>query len=298
MNLTVEERAMLEGKEGVATRKAMEIITALGEIYGAKRLLPVTSVQVSGVSYDNLGEAGLKFLAEMAEGGARARVLTTLNPAGMDIENWQELGISEEFAQNQKRVLDAFSRMNIIPTATCTPYLVGNLPHFGEQIAWAESSAVCFANSVLGARTNREGGPSALAASLTGKTAAYGYHLEDQRQPTFKVHVNLDIEGSSDFGILGKVIGEKSCLLKGNLVPIIEGIQSATLENLKSFCASLATYGGIALFHMIGITPEADNIEMPEDGFSINVDDFNEGHASLTDTSETEIDFVLSLIHI
>ena len=292
MKLTPEEQAMLDGKEGKATQKAMEIITILGEIYGASHLLPVTSVQVSGVSYDNLGDAGLEFLEEMAEGGGRSRVLTTLNPAGMDIENWQKLGIHEEFVKNQNRVLDAFARMDIIPTASCTPYLIGNLPHFGEHIAWAESSAVCYANSVIGARTNREGGPSALAASLTGRTAAYGYHLDANRQATFRVDVEADVEENSDFGILGKVIGEKTQSLKGNRVPFIKGVKRASLENLKSFSASLATYGGAALYHMLGITPEAESLEIPEDGFAVTPLDIDEGRISLSNTLETEVDFV------
>ncbi len=155
MNLTNQEQAMLDGEQGPATRKAMEILVALGKIYGANALIPVTSVQISGVSYANLGEAGLNFLAQMANGGGRARVLTTLNPAGMDIENWQALGISEDFAEKQARVLDAFGRMNILNTASCTPYLIGNVPHFGEHISWAESSAGCYANSVLGAQQPR-----------------------------------------------------------------------------------------------------------------------------------------------
>ena len=292
MKLTPEEQAMLDGKEGKATQKAMEIITRLGEIYGAKHLLPVTSVQVSGVSYDNLGDAGLEFLEEMAEGGGRSRVLTTLNPAGMDIENWQTLGIHEEFVKNQNRVLDAFARMNIIPTASCTPYLIGNLPHFGEHIAWAESSAVCYANSVIGARTNREGGPSALAASLTGRTAAYGYHLKTNRQATFRVDVEAEVEENSDFGILGKVIGEKIQSLKGKRVPFIKGIKRASVENLKSFSASLATYGGAALYHMFGITPEAGGLEIPEDGFTVTPLEIEEGRVSLNSTLETEVDFV------
>ncbi len=150
MILSAEEQAMLAGERGRATQKAMEILTALGTIYGADRMVPVTSVQVAGVSYDNLGEAGLQFLGELAEGGGKARVLTTLNPAGMDIENPEKLGIAPEFAQKQADVLAAFARMNIITTCTCTPYLAGNVPHFGEHIAWAESSAVCYANSVLG----------------------------------------------------------------------------------------------------------------------------------------------------
>jgi predicted aconitase len=163
MRLTPEQNEMLDGSQGRATRKAMQILVALGEIYGAERMIPVSSVQIAGVSYDNLGEAGLQFLSEMADGGGKVRVQTTLNPAGMDIENWHSLGIQPDFAEQQGRVLEAYSRMGVTTTCTCTPYLTGNLPLFGEHIAWSESSAVCYANSVLGARSNREGGPSALA---------------------------------------------------------------------------------------------------------------------------------------
>jgi predicted aconitase len=114
---------MLGGTQGRAVQKAMEILVALGNIYRAEEMVPVNSVQISGVSFDNLGEAGLKFLEEMADGGGKAKVLTTLNPAGMDIENWEIMGISQDFAADQKRVLNVFERMNIISTCTCTPYL-------------------------------------------------------------------------------------------------------------------------------------------------------------------------------
>ena len=214
MKLTTEEQRMLDGEQGRATQKAMEILAALGTIYGAERMVPVTSVQISGVSYDNLGEAGLHFLSEMADGGGKTRVLTTLNPAGMDIENWQALGISEDFAQNQLRVLDAFARMNVITTCSCTPYLFGNVPHFGQHIAWAESSAVCYANSVIGARTNREGGPSALAAALTGVTPEYGFHLEENRRPGLTVEVKATLKENNEFGALGMVIGQTAGTLQ------------------------------------------------------------------------------------
>lgn len=286
---------MLNGEQGRATQKAMEILTALGKIYGAEELIPVTSVQISGVSYANLGEAGLHFLAEMAAGGGKARVLTTLNPAGMDIENWQNLGISAEFAENQNRVLDAFAAMNIITTASCTPYLIGNVPHFSQHIAWAESSAVCYANSVLGARTNREGGPSALAASLTGLTPAYGYHLDENRQPTFSVAVTAKLEDNADFGALGKAIGERVQGSKGTggRVPYILGIDSAEVENLKSFSASVATYGGVALFHMDRITPEARLVAPPDEGFALSAADLQKARQSMIDLSATdEVDFV------
>ena len=209
MELTQEEKEILNGVQGRSAAKAMHILVALGTIYGAPRMLPVSSVQIAGVSYDNLGEAGLAFLDEMAAGGGRAQVLATLNPAGMDVENWQTLGISPQFAAQQQRVLAAFARMNVITTCTCTPYLAGNLPHFGEHIAWAESSAVCYANSVLGARTNREGGPSALAAALTGRTPAYGYHLAGNRQPDLLCEVQVRVEGTQAFGALGKAIGDR-----------------------------------------------------------------------------------------
>jgi predicted aconitase len=182
MQLTKQEQKMLDGEEGYAVRKSMEILVALGEIYGAKNLIKVGSVQVAGVSYHNLGDAGLEFLNELAVDG-KVRVLTTLNPAGMDLENWKQLGISPEFAEKQNLVIDAFKRMGILISCTCTPYLIGNLPLYGEHIAWSESSAVTFANSVLGAKTNREGGPSALAAAFVGKTPCYGLHL-DENSPT------------------------------------------------------------------------------------------------------------------
>src|SRR4030043_1950067 len=118
MHLTLKENEMLSGSQGKATQKSMQILVALGEIYGAERMIPVTSVQIAGVSYDNLGEAGLQFLSEMADGGGKARVLTTLNPAGMDTENWQALGIPAAFAENQERVIDAFARVGGMTTCT------------------------------------------------------------------------------------------------------------------------------------------------------------------------------------
>jgi len=292
MNLTREEQAMLDGEHGPTVRKAMQILSALGVIYGAGHMIPVASVQVAGVSFDNLGEAGLNWLDEMAAGGGRARVLTTLNPAGMDVENWQALGISPDFARDQMRVIDAFARMGIVTTCTCTPYLVGNLPHYGEHIAWAESSAVCYANAVLGARSNREGGPSALAASLTGRTPCYGYHLDENRRPTLTVQVNARLQDNHEFGALGKVVG---VLLEGQgqkPVPYLNGIRSASLENLKSFCASIATYGGAALFHMEGITPESGLYTPPSQCVTIDRAQIDAAIQSMRQTGAAPADFV------
>ncbi|MGB5912803.1 MAG: aconitase X catalytic domain-containing protein [Promethearchaeia archaeon] len=290
MKLTPEEQDMLDGKHGKATQKSMDILTTLGEIFEAEDMVDVLSVQIAGVSYANLGEAGLEFLSEMAEDG-KVKVLTTLNPAGMDRENWQTLGIDEEFAKNQNRALDAFAKMGIITTCSCTPYLIGNTPHYGQHLAWAESSAVCYANSVIGARTNREGGPSALASALTGITPRYGYHLDKNRQGEVLIKVKAPVKGTDEFGVLGKIIGDKLVEL-GKKIPYITGIPSASIEELKSFCASIATYGGTGLFHMERITPEFDKYPKPGDIiFEINQSDLDKARAELID-DHLEIDFV------
>jgi hypothetical protein len=287
---TSEEQDMLDGKYGKAAQKSMEILTTLGDIFEAECMVNVYGVQIAGVSYDNLGEAGLEFLSEMAEDG-KVRVLATLNPAGMDRENWQTLGIDEEFAKNQNRAINAFAKMGIVTTCSCTPYLIGNTPHFGQHIAWAESSAVCYANSVIGARTNREGGPSALASAITGKTPKYGYHLDENRHGEVLIKVDVPVKGTDEFGVLGKIIGDKLVEL-GKKIPYITGIPNATVEELKSFCASVATYGGTALFHMEGITPEYNKYPKPNDIIlKIDQDNLDKTRMELID-DDIKIDFI------
>ncbi len=284
MELTSEEQEMVAGKHGKAAQTAMEILITLGEIYGAKKLIDVTSVQIAGVSYANLNEPGLAWLEEMAVDG-KVRVMTTLNPAGMDLIDWRKLAISEEFAENQIRVVDAFKRLDVITTCSCTPYLYGNLPAYGQHIAWSESSAVCYANSVLGAKTNREGGPSALSAALVGKTPEYGFHLEENRQPELTVNIECEVKGTFRFGALGKVLGDRF----GKKITYITGIPKASVEELKSFCASYATYGGVALFHMEDITPNKVN-QIPDTIETVTENDMKKALGDLDD--DTEIDFI------
>ncbi len=175
LHLTPAEEALLAGSAGPGVQKAMQIVVALGRIYAAPDLTPITHAQISGVSYKNLGDAGVDFLNHWAAEGASVRVPTTLNPAGMELERWQEMGISPDFARPQLIAISAFRQMGVTPTMSCTPYLFpGIAPRRGDHLAWAESSAVVWANSVVGAYTNREGGPSALAAAIVGRTARYG----------------------------------------------------------------------------------------------------------------------------
>ena len=286
MYLTEKEQRMLDGEEGYAVRKSMEILVALGDIYGAERLIKVGSVQVAGVSYHNLGDAGLEFLNELAKDG-RVKVLTTLNPAGMDLENWRQLGISEEFAEKQNMVIDAFTKMGILISCTCTPYLIGNLPRYGEHVAWSESSAVTFANSVIGAKTNREGGPSALAAAFIGKTPCYGLHLDENRVPNIHVEVNASLKKFSDWGALGYSVGKKA----ENKIPYITGIKDAELDELKSFCASVVTYGSKPLFYMQGITPGAESRQLPKEKVMVEDGDIKEAYENIND-DVTDIELV------
>jgi predicted aconitase len=179
----------------------------------------------------------------------------------------------------------------VVTTCSCTPYLVGNTPLFGQHIAWSESSAVCYANSVLGARTNREGGPSALAAALTGRTPAYGFHLDERRRPTINVQIKANLTDTFHFGALGKAAADK---LKGlpPQVSYFTGIPSASLEQLKSLCASIATYAGTALFHIRTITPEAGLVEIPAETLEVKQDDIDQAVESMNDAADKEVDFV------
>ena len=253
MHLTREEEKMLAGEEGHATQKAMQILVAIGKIYDAERLVKVSSVQVSGVSYKNLGDAGLEFLDELARDG-RARVKTTLNPAGMSLTDWRSQGIESGFAEKQLKVIDAYKRLGVDISCTCTRYLAGNEPGFGEHVAWGESSAVAYANSVIGAMTNREGGPSALASSLTGRTPLYGLHLKENRVPTLAVQAEARLRLPEDFSAMGYFVGKEA----RDGIPYFKGIEHAGLEELKTLSAALASSGGVAMFHVAGVTPESD----------------------------------------
>ncbi len=295
MKLTPYEQSLLEGAEGRGVQKAMEIVVALGRIYGAEDLVEVSSAQVAGVSYKNLGEAGLEFLSDWAAQGARVRIPTTLNPAGLDLHSWHQLGFDAEFAAEQQRVLETFAAMGIPPSCTCTPYLVGNTSKLGEHIAWAESSAVSFANSVLGARTNREGGPSALAAAIVGRTARYGLHLDANRRARLVVEVRCPVRSFSDFGALGILVGQQA----HNRVPYLRGLDvsrlagSVGIDLLKTLGAAMAASGAVALYHIEGVTPESGepDIIVP-DAEQITIADLTPGYRALDQSGHFAVDLV------
>ena len=258
MFLTDEEAAMLNGEKGPAVKKAMEILVALGESFGAERLVAVNNVHMAGSSVLVAEEAGTRFVEDIRTQGGNFVTRVTTNPTAVDPTQWEAIGIPESDSVLQSRLTDAYAGMGANTCNTCIPYLVGNSPRFGEHMAWGESSAVVFANSVCGARTNREGGPSGLASALTGRTPEYGFHLKENRYGKFLIKVDVPLNDMTDYGTLGFFAGK----IAGQDTPVFTGIPaSPTLEELKALSAALAASGAVSMFHAVGVTPEAPTLE-------------------------------------
>jgi predicted aconitase len=192
-------------------------------------------------------------------------VPSILNPAGMDLECWREMGISEGFAQKQQEIIRAYEALGVKTECSCTPYnIFDDMAGFGDHVAWSESSAISYANSVIGARTNREGGPSALSAALVGKTPNFGFHLDENRVPVISITVEPKLH-DSDYGALGYIVGA----MIDDKVPIFELNSRPAKDDLKSLGAAMAASGAVALYHVKDVTPEADKYEMPPEKITI-----------------------------
>lgn len=240
MHLTRAEEKVLAGEEGHSRQKAMELLVALGDIYGAQRLIRIASAQVSGASFKTVGDAGIKWLEDMST-EARVTVPAMVNPLGLDMRRWRLMGVRSGFYRKQARIVAAYDSMGLLPVYSCTPYLAGHRPRRGQHVAWAESSATIFANSVAGAMTNREGGPAALAAAIIGKTAEYGLHLEENRVP--RVLVKLESVPEELIPLAGYLTGRAA----GNRVPMITG-SDMTIDQHKSFGAAIAATGAVSMY--------------------------------------------------
>jgi len=240
MHLNRNDEDVLAGELGPVKQKAMEILVALGDIYGAERLIPIESAQIAGVSYKTIGDAGLEYLTDLT---GSVVVPTMLNPMGMDRDKWRQMGIDEAFVEKQLAIIRRYELLGIDAQCTCTPYYV-NTPRKEAHLSWSESSAVSYANSVLGARTNREGGPSALAAALVGKTPDYGYHLDENRVPDISINIDFPVAGA-DFGALGYVVGK----IINSRVPQFSFVTPPSDDELKALGAGMAATGSVALFY-------------------------------------------------
>ncbi len=249
MHLTKDEERILSGEKGENYAKMMSILVKIGEIYGADKLIPITSAQISGVSYNTIGDAGLHFLNSLKD--VKVAVKTTLNPLAFDDRYLDTLQVDAQLFKKQMEIIKAYKNMGVKTTATCTPYYYDNVPKLGEHIAWAESSAVIYTNSIIGARTNREGAVTALASAIIGKTPNYGLHLDEERKATHIVELDFEPEGE-DFPLLGLLIGKE---VQGIPYLKIKG----NYDDFKLMGAAMAASGSIAMYHVESFTPEYKN---------------------------------------
>jgi len=256
MFLSRDEEQVLKGAAGEVLARAMKLLVTLGDLGGAENLVPIERAQVAGVSYKTSGDATLELLENLVERlpGFTAKVVATQNPAGMDLERWQEMGIPQRFAEKQLRICHAYEALGVTACCTCTPYLSGNCPQSGEVVGFSESSAVAYVNSVLGAKTNRHGGLDALSAALVGKVPAMGFLLDANRKGDLKVKVAFTPRHEADYAALGYYVGQR---VKTEEVPVYEGLRVVNLAQLKLLGAASAASGAVALYHVSGVTPEA-----------------------------------------
>jgi hypothetical protein len=262
VRLTDEEKRMLDGKYGKAVAMAMTILSKLGELYGAEELMPISQVHLDGCSFKAVGEAGLEFTEKMVDYGGKVCVPATTNPISRDMKRWREFRIPPAFAEKSRRLEDACMRLGAVPTWTCAPYLYGIVPRFGQQIAWAESNAINFVNSVIGARTARYGDFADICAAVTGRVPKFSLHLTENRRGEVLLKIKnprlFDFNDDSTYPLIGYIVGD---MAQGR-IPVIEGMpESTTPDHLKGLSAAAASSGNVALFHILGITPEAFTYE-------------------------------------
>jgi len=255
LELTAEEREILAGKLGEATRRALEYQVEVGRFWRAKRMVPVTNVHLMG-DIEVMGDGGLEFLREEVRLGARCRVDATTNARCIDFAHCDRLGQDPAEVAKEREIIQCMRRMDVVTTDTCINYQTGYQPHLGEHVAWGDTGTVIYANSVFGARSNFEAGPAALAAALTGRTPEYGFHLDENRRGSFAVRLEASLDDLADWGAVGKLVGESH--QNYFAVPVFHGYRrTPTADELKHLGAALASYGSMAMFHFAGVTPEA-----------------------------------------
>lgn len=257
VELSEVDRAMLAGSDGEAARRAMRVVVRIAEIQGAPKLIDISHVHVGGSIYT--GRGSLHVIEQLLADGAKVRVPTTVNAISIDRRQRQVPGMDEEYARSADRLAAVLEAMGCRPIFSCTPYVFPDTPELGQDILWAESNAIAYANSVIGARTNRHGDFMDVCAAITGRVPYSGLHLRENRLGTFLVKVP-DVPGPDPtfYSALGYLIGKEA----GSDVPVIEGIDHApSLEALKAFCSTVATAGAVGLFHMVGVTPEAPTLQ-------------------------------------
>lgn len=298
LSLTDLDRALLTGEHGPAPRMAMSILMRMAEVQGAEALLDITQAHIDSALY--LGDATLDYAERLAEMGAVVVVPTTLNVAGVDPHGWQSWAVPPAWANKARRQMDAYQSMGCKPSWTCAPYQTEERPVFGQQIAWGESSAIVFANSAIGARTERYPDLLDICAAITGRVPAVGLHLSENRagQMLFRLDdVPLRLQRDDAlYPVLGHWIGG----VAGSRIPVIEGLEAEPSEDqLKALGAAMASSGAVALFHLVGVTPEAPSTEEafqggePGEVVAVTMDALRSARADLETAGGEGLDMVV-----
>ncbi len=260
MRLTTEEQAIARGALGEAAGMAMRIVIEATEFLGGTQLVEISSAHIDGCLYH--GDGGVEFAERLVSGDAKVRVPTTLNVGALDLLNPTRVRADDHRYDMARRLMAAYQKMGCRPTWTCAPYQAGHRPSSGDQVAWGESNAVAFVNSVLGARTNRYGDFLDICCALTGRAPLTGLHLPENRYATIIVDTNQLSESLRDTDVFYPVFGTWLGAEVGEEIAVIEGLSADTSEDrLKALGAAAAATGAVGLFHVVGITPEAPDLE-------------------------------------
>jgi cis-L-3-hydroxyproline dehydratase len=298
MTLSDRDQAMLDGVHGAAPQLAMSILVRMADVYGAPELMDISQAHIDSTIY--LGDATLEFAERLASLGARVAVPTSLNVSGVDACGWQEWAVTPEWAAKAARQMLAYESMGAATTWTCAPYHTHMRPVFGQQIAWGESNAIAFANSVIGARTERYPDLLDICCAITGRVPAVGLHLTENRAGQMLVRL-VDVpralqEDDQFFAVLGHLIGT----LAEDAIPVIDGfVVQPVEEQLKAFAAAAASSGRVALFHMVGITPEAPTLDAafqggaPRQTRDVTVGALRAARRELTTADGADLDMVI-----
>ena len=299
VKLSPRDRALLDGRHGEAAQMAMRIIVRMAEVCNATDLMDVTQAHIDGCGL--LNDTTLEFAETLAAKAGKVSIPTTLNMGPLDLQNWRRFEVDEDFAAKAIRQAKAYTDMGCIPTWSCAPYQGYLTPRFGQQIAWGESNAICYANSVLGARTNRYGDFIDICAAITGRVPKCGLHLKENRKGQILVRL-VDIDpsmmgGKVFYAAFGHLLGS----LAEDKIPVVDGLPAdASGDQLKALCAAAASSGAVALFHAIGVTPEANTFEQafqggqPESIIDIRVEDLRKAWSDLSTAQErTKLDIVV-----
>ena len=298
IQLTDLDKKKLDGVFGPATQMALSIVVKMAPIYGATELMDISAAHIDSTIY--IGKAGLAFAERLAGLGAQVAVPSTVNVSGLDEHHWQEWSVPEEWARDAYRQMIAYQKMGCVPTWTCAPYQTDLRPHFGQQIAWGESNAIVFANSVIGARTERYPDLLDICCAITGRVPASGLHLTPNRAGDLLLNlVDLPLslqKEDSFYPVFGHLMGK----IAQDRIPVITGLDvEPTEDQFKALGAAAASSGTVAMYHLVGYTPEATTEEIafqgrpPAESYDITMADLRQARRELTTAEGQRLDMVV-----